>query len=223
MNKKYNFFLTPLLTTYFLAVLYFIPSPVHAQSFGGAGLAIGSVLGHGNNGQSSQVGGFGEGNFSMKFGVRIDAYGLATYEYAPKDGYDNGTDLRLRPEVRGYIPLGAIQPFVGAGVQYSYFHSDQYGKSGLNYVTTVGVEVAGKHTLRASRLYTDRTNLNLNRLVAFRYGYDLLYPIGSKKWAIRFSAEYNRFKYQQLTGPGIGSYNDDSVAFRIGIVRAGRR
>ncbi len=194
---------------------------VRAQSFLGGGLSFGSIVGDGYNGQDKSIGGFGEATLSRKFGIRFDATGLATLEFAPKDTTTSWFDLRLRPEIRAFAPLpGQIAPFVGAGVQYSYFNSDQYGKSGLNYVGTVGAEIYRAHTASVSRLFTDRTNFNENRLEGWRYGYDLTKRFSGSPWAIRFSGEYNRFRYVQPFGLNQGSYAGQSLAFRLGIAKA---
>jgi hypothetical protein len=199
-----------------------------AQSFIGGGLAFGSTVGDGFNGQDKSIGGFGEGTLSVKpeklAGIRFDFNGLATLEHGPKQGTTSAFDLRLRPELRAFAPIpGPVKPFAGGGVQYSYFDSDQYNKSGLNYIGTAGVEIAGTHTARFSRLFTDRTNLNANRLEGFRYGYVLLQRFNGSSLAIRFSAEYNRFKYVQPVGPLTGrGFDGQSLAFRIGVVKASK-
>jgi hypothetical protein len=205
-------------------LLFLIPIGASAQNFVGGGLSVGSVVGDDYGGYDRQIGGFGEGNLSRKFGrVRFDAYGLATLEYVPKDGTTNGSELKLRPEIRAFAPIGGpVKPFAGAGIQYSYFDTDQYSKSGLNYIATAGAEIYGAHTARSSRLFTDRTNFNDNKLEGFRYGYDLTKRFSGSDWAVRFSAEYNRFKYVQPFGPTAGTYDGQSLAFRLGIVNAAR-
>jgi hypothetical protein len=210
--------------TIFAILLLMIPVSADAQSFVGGGLSIGSVIGDDYSGYDKQIGGFGEGNLSKKLaGVRFDAYGLTTLEYAPKDGTTGGVNLKLRPEIRAFAPIPwAVKPFAGAGFQYAYFNSDQYGKSGLNYIATAGAEISGAHTARFSRLFTDRTNFNDNRLEGFRYGYDLTKRFNGSDWAVRFSAEYNRFRYVQQFGPTAGTYDGQSLAFRLGIVKASR-
>jgi hypothetical protein len=204
-------------------LLLMIPISAGAQSFVGGGLSFGSVVGHDDSGYDKQVGGFGEGRYSRMLGIRFDANGLATLEYAPKAGTTSGVDLKIRPEIRDFAPVSwAVKPFAGGGLQYSYFNSDQYGKSGLNYIATAGAEIYGSHTARVSRLFTDRTNFNDNRLEGFRYGYDLTRRFSGSDWAVRFSAEFNQFKYVQAFGPTAGTYDGQSLAFRLGIVKASR-
>lgn len=207
--------------TLLILTLLSFAATAEAQSFFGGGLSFGTTIGDGFNGQNGSIGAFGEGTFSKKYGVRFDATGLATIEHAPKDGTTGGIDYRLRPEIRAFAPLpGKIQPFVGGGVQFSHFSTDQYGKSGLNYTGSVGVEIYGAHTARFQRLFTDRTKLNGNRLEGFRYGYDLTKQFSGKDWGVRFSAEYNRFKYIQPVGfVNQGSYTGQSLAFRFGVVK----
>lgn len=41
-------------------------------------------------------------------------------------------------------------------------------------------------------------------------------------WAIRFSAEYNRFNYVQPFGVFKGGYDGQSLAFRLGVVKAAK-
>lgn len=208
-----------------LLILVFVCLPIaaSAQSFIGGGLSFGSIVGEGFNGQDKAIGGFGEGTYSRKVGVRFDFNGLATLEYAPKDTTTSGFDVRLRPDLRAFAPIpGPLKPFAGGGVQYNYFHSDQYGKSGINYVATAGAEIYGTHTARFSRLFTDRTNFNENRLEGFRYGYDLTRRFQGSDWAIRFSAEYNQFKFVQPFGQFKGGYDGQSLAFRLGIVKAAK-
>jgi hypothetical protein len=208
-----------------LIIAFVCLAPVaSAQSFIGGGLSFGSIVGEGNNGQDKSIGGFGEGTYSRKVGVRFDFNGLATLEHAPKSGFTSGFDLRLRPELRAFAPIpGPVKPFAGAGIQYSYFNSDQFHKYGLNYIATAGAEVFGKHTGRFSRLFTDRTNFNENRLEGFRYGYDLTQRFSGSAWAVRFSAEYNRFKYVQPVGPLTSrGFDGQSLAFRIGVVKASK-
>jgi hypothetical protein len=209
-----------------LLIIAFVCLPIagQAQSLIGGGISFGAIVGEGANGQDKAIGGFGEGTYSRSLGIRFDFNGLATLEHGPKQGTTSAFDLRLRPEVRAFAPIpGPVKPFAGGGVQYSYFDSDQYNKSGLNYIGTAGVEIAGAHTARFSRLFTDRTNFNANRLEGFRYGYDLLQRFKGSSLAIRFSAEYNRFKYVQpvglLTGRG---FDGQSLAFRIGVMKVGK-
>ncbi len=207
-------------------ILSLSASAVNAQTFYGGGLSFGSIVGDGYNGQDKQVGGFGEAVYSKKLGLRFDAAGLATLEYAPKDPYSGGVDFRARPELRVFAPIPKIAPFVGAGVQYSFFSAGDngpflgYHKSGLNYTGSVGIEIYGSHTVRSQRLFTDRTNLNANKLEGFRYGYDMTKRFSKSDWGIRFCAEYNRFKYiQPINFVNAGSYTGQSLAFRLGVVR----
>jgi hypothetical protein len=209
-----------------ILILAFVCLPIagQAQSLIGGGISFGAIVGEGANGQDKAIGGFGEGTYSRTVGIRFDFNNLATLEHGPKQGTTSAFDLRLRPELRAFAPIpGPVKPFAGGGVQYSYFDSDQYNKSGLNYIGTAGVEIAGAHTARFSRLFTDRTNLNANRLEGFRYGYDLLQRFKGSSLAIRFSAEYNRFKYVQPVGPLAGrGFDGQSLAFRIGVVKASK-
>lgn len=208
---------------YFLLVgltLLTLAVAAQAQNLYGGGLSFGAIVGNGFNGQNNSIGGFGEGTYSRKFGIRFDATGLVTLEHSPKDGTTGGIDVRVRPELRAFAPkLGPVQAFAGGGVQYSYFNSDQYGKSGLNVLGTIGAEIYGKHTVRGSRLFTDRTNFNENRLEGVRYGYDLTQRLPESTWAIRFSAEYNRFQYVQPFGQFMGGYDGQSLTFRLGLVK----
>lgn len=204
-----------------VVALLTVAATANAQTFYGGGLSFGSTVGDGFNGQNGSIGAFGEGTFSKKLGLRFDANGIATIDHAPKDGTTGGVDYRLRPEIRAFAPLpGRIAPFVGGGVQFAHFSSDQYSKSGLNYTASAGVEIYGAHTARFQRLFTDRTKLNGNRLEGFRYGYDLSHKFSGKDWGIRFSAEYNRFKYIQPIGfINAGSYDGQSLAFRLGVAK----
>jgi hypothetical protein len=191
-----------------------------AQSLYGGGLSVGSVVGDDSSGHDKAVGGFGEGVLSRKLGIRFDATGLAILEYAPKAGTTSAWDLKLRPEIRVFAPIGGpVKPFVGGGFQYNYFNSDQYDKSALNYIATVGAEIGRLHTVRISRLFTDRTNFNDNQLKGFRCGYDLTRPFRSSRRGVRFSAEYSRFRYVQPTGPTMGRYDGQSIVFRLGLVK----
>jgi hypothetical protein len=198
-----------------------ISATMQAQSFIGGGLTVGSVVGDNFSGYDKSIGGFGETTVSRKIaGIRFDFNGLATLEHAPKAGTTSGFELKLRPELRAFAPIpGPVKPFAGGGFQYNYFNSDQYGKSSLNYIATAGAEIADIHTARVSRLFTDRTNFNDNRLEGFRIGYDLTKRFPSSVWAVRFSAEYNRFRYVQPFGPTAGTYDGQSVAFRLGFVK----
>lgn len=206
-----------------IITLLLLPISASAQSFYGGGLSIGSIVGDDFSGHDKSVGGFGEGTYSRKIGIRFDANGLATLEHAPKGGTTGGVDFKLRPEIRAFAPVGGpVKPFVGGGLQYSYFTSDQYNKTGLNYIATAGAEVFGHSTVRVSRLFTDRSNSNNNRLEGFRYGYDLTKRLPSSVWAVRVSAEYNRFHYVQPFGVTAGAYDGQSVAFRLGLVKTGR-
>jgi hypothetical protein len=211
----------------FVIAFLFLPVGTSAQSFIGGGLSVGSVVGDDFSGHDKSVGGFIEGTYSQKLqkiaGIRFDFNGLATLEHAPKAGTTSGFELKLRPELRAFAPIpGPVKPFVGGGLQSSYFDSDQYNKSGLNYIATAGAEIADIHTARVSRLFPDRTNFNDNRLEGFRYGYDLTKRFSGSPWAVRFSAEYNRFRYVQQFGPTAGTYDGQSLAFRLGIVKAAR-
>lgn len=209
---------------YILLSLVLLAASANAQTLYGGGFSFGSVVGDDFSGHDRRVGGFGEGNYPRTFGLRFDFNGLATLEYAPKAGTTSGWDLKLRPEIRAFAPIGGpVKPFAGAGVQYSYFHSDQYPKSGLNLIATGGVEINRIHTARVSRLFADRTNFNENKLRGWRYGYDLTKQFPASTWGIRFSAEYNRFHYDQPFGVTAGAYPGNSIAFRLGLVNTKSR
>lgn len=204
----------------YIVLLILLAIPANAQAFLGGGFSFGSVVGNDDSGHDIRVGGFVDGNLTRTIGLRFDFNGLATLEYAPKAGTTSGLDLKARPEIRAFAPVGGpVKPFIGGGVQYNYFTSDEYNKHGLNVTATGGVEVLGASTLRVSRLFTDKTN-NENRLRGWRYGYDLTKRFSGSKWAARFSLEYNRFHYAQPFGVTAGDYSGNSLAFRIGIVKA---
>ncbi len=187
--------------------------------FVAAGLSFGSAVGDDFSGHGGRVGGFAEGQVSGS-GLSLGAAGLASLESAPKSGTTAAWEFRARPEGRLFVPLGdSVRLIGGGGVEYVYFNSDQYSKEVLNPLATAGLEIFESHTIRASRLFTDRLNGIGNNLSGWRYGYDLAKKFKGTGWGIRLSGEFNRFSYDQPYGPTKGAYDGNSVVFRLGLAR----
>lgn len=195
----------------FLAVLFLSTVAFGQNTFVTSGL---TVTGSGGVGSDYSIGVFGEGNYTYK---RFDLNGLASIDYEPKDGVSRNYVIRLRPELR-FTPksFGWFDPFVGAGVQYTRTDNDQWNKAGFNYVGTVGAhfltDARGVPLFgaRISRIFTDRTNLNINRLEGWRYGLDI-----NAMRRVRASFEYTPFNYFQ---PMQGRVDGWSMTFRTGYV-----